>query len=214
MLLFSENLQTANVTSEFTVTADGSAVRVTHVARVNSNHAHFSLTVSPLIRQGQAVVVTYTDPSTGNDTNAIQDAAGNDAATFTTGMNSVPAVTNGSTVVPIAPGAPTGLTATASGTTTINLSWTAPADNGGRVITGYKIEVSSDSGATWTDRVANTSSTTTTYAHTGLAAGATRHYRVSAINTIGTGLPSNIDNATTTTTPRRWRTRFRTSQRR
>ena len=198
VLLFSENLQTANVTSEFTVTADGSAVRVTHVARVNSNHAHFSLTVSPLIRQGQAVVVTYTDPSTGNDTNAIQDAAGNDAATFTTGMNSVPAVTNGSTVVPIAPGAPTGLTATASGTTTINLSWTAPADNGGRVITGYKIEVSSDSGATWTDRVANTSSTTTTYAHTGLAAGATRHYRVSAINTIGTGLPSNIDNATTT----------------
>ena len=113
-------------------------------------------------------------------------------------MNGVPSVTNGSTVAATAPGAPTGLTATASGTTTINLSWTAPADNGGRVITGYKIEVSSDSGATWTDRVADTSSTTTTYAHTGLAGGNTRHYRVSAINTIGTGLPSNIDNATTT----------------
>ena len=98
---------------------------------------------------------------------------------------------------PTAPGAPSGLTATASGTTQINLSWTAPADNGGRVITGYKIEVSSDSGSTWTDRVANTSSSTTTYAHTGLAAGTTRHYRVSAINTVGTGAPSNIDNATT-----------------
>ena len=98
-----------------------------------------------------------------------------------------------------APGAPTGLTATASGSTQINLSWTAPADNGGRVITGYKIEVSSDSASTWSDLVANTSSTTTTYAHTGLAGATTRHYRVSAINTIGTGTASNVDSATTGT---------------
>ena len=97
------------------------------------------------------------------------------------------------------PGAPTGLTATASGTTTINLSWTAPADDGGRVITGYKIEISSDSASTWTTHVANTSSTTTTNAHTGLAAGATRHYRVSAINIFGAGTASNVDSATTDT---------------
>ena len=113
-------------------------------------------------------------------------------------MNGVPSVNNGSTVAATAPGAPTGLSATASGSTQINLSWTAPADNGGRVITGYKIESSSDGGSNWSDLVANTSSTTTTYAHTGLAGATTRHYRVSAINTIGTGLPSNIDNATTT----------------
>ena len=42
--------------------------------------------------------ITYTDPTNGNDTNAIQDTAGNDVATFTTGMNSVPAVTNNSTI--------------------------------------------------------------------------------------------------------------------
>ena len=66
-------------------------------------------------------------------------------------MNSVPAVTNNSTVAPTAPGAPTGLTATASGTTQIDLSWTAPADNGGRVITGYKIEISPNGTDTWTD---------------------------------------------------------------
>ena len=98
-----------------------------------------------------------------------------------------------------APGAPTRLTATASGTTTINLSWTAPASNGGSAITGYKIEVSSDGGSNWTDLVANTDSTATTYAHTGLADGDTRHYRVSAINSVGTGLPSNVDDATTDT---------------
>ena len=154
------------------------------------------ISVSPTIRQGQDVVVTYTDPTiAGDDANAIQDIAGNDAATFTTGSGGVPPVTNSSTVVTTAPGAPTGLTATASGTT-INLSWTAPASNGGATISGYKIEVSSDGGSNWTDLVADTNSPATTYPHTGLAAGATRHYRVSAINTAGTGGSSNVANAT------------------
>ena len=98
------------------------------------------------------------------------------------------------------PGAPTGLTATASGTTAIDLSWSAPASTGGSAITGYKIEVSPDGTSGWTDQVADTSSTATTYAHTGLTAGTTRHYRVSGINTQGTGTPSNVDSATTGTT--------------
>ena len=98
------------------------------------------------------------------------------------------------------PGAPTGLTATASGTTAINLSWSAPATTGGSAITGYKIEVSPNGTSGWTDQVANTNSTATTYAHTGLAAGDTRHYRVSAINANGTGVPSNVDSATTAST--------------
>ena len=110
--------------------------------------------------------------------------------------SNVDSATTGTTV----PGAPTGLTATASGTTQIDLSWSAPASTGGSAITGYKIEVSSNGGSSWTDQVANTNSTTTTYAHTGLAAGSTRHYRVSAINANGTGTASNVDSATTGTT--------------
>ena len=103
----------------------------------------------------------------------------------------------GRTTATSAPGAPTGLTATASGTTQIDLSWSAPASTGGSAITGYKIEVSSNGTSSWTNLVANTNNTTTTYAHTGLTAGATRHYRVSAINANGTGVPSNVANATT-----------------
>ena len=95
-----------------------------------------------------------------------------------------------------APGAPTGLTATANGQTRIDLSWTAPLDDGGSNITGYKIEVSTN-GSTWSDLVANTNSTSTSYSHTSLTAGSTRHYRVSAINSVGTGTASNVDNATT-----------------
>ena len=182
--------------SAFTVTADGIAL----AARGASVVGALALSVSPRIRQGQVVVITYTDSTTGDDANAIQDSTGNDAASFTTGMSGVPAVTNNSTRAAVAPDAPTGLTATASGTTTINLSWTAPVDNGGSVITGYKIKVSTDSGSTWTDQVANTASTTTTYEHTGLAASTTRHYRVSAINSIGTGTtPSDVVDATTGT---------------
>ena len=200
-LTFSEDLQefTLPPASAFTVTADGSAVTVSIGIHHSAFLDIFSILVSPIIRQGQTVVVTYTDPSTGDDTNAIQDAAGNDAATFTTGMSGVPAVTNTSTQAVVAPDAPTGLTATASGTTTINLSWTAPASDGGSAITGYKIEVSTDSGATWTDQVANTASTTTTYEHTGLAASTRRDYRVSAINSIGTSTSSDAANATTGT---------------
>ena len=101
------------------------------------------------------------------------------------------------TVAATVPGAPTSLSATASGATTIDLSWTAPADNGGSAVTGYKIEVSPNGTSNWTNLVADTNSTT--YAHTGLAAGTTRHYRVSAINSIGTSTPSDVANATTGT---------------
>ena len=127
---------------------------------------------------------------------------------FTDDLNNPETLTSAATAAVSAaatsvPGAPTGLTATASGTTAINLSWTAPGSTGGSAITGYNIEVSPNGTSGWTDQVANTNSTATTYAHTGLAVGDTRHYRVSAINTNGAGTASNVANATTgqTTVP-------------
>ena len=94
------------------------------------------------------------------------------------------------------PGAPQNLTATANGQTQIDLSWSAPSGVGGSPITGYQIEVSTDRTA-WSDLVANTGSTATNYSHTGLTAGTTRHYRVSAINSAGTGPASNVAVGTT-----------------
>ena len=106
-------------------------------------------------------------------------------------------IVNATTDAASVPDAPTGLTATASGSTQIHLSWTAPSNDGGATITGYQIELSTDAGANWSDLVANTGTTSTTYTHTGLLSGTTYHYRISAINAAGTGNPSNIDNATT-----------------
>ena len=96
-LAFSEDLQSANLppAAAFTVTAGGSAVTVTGVA-AESTADVLQITVSPLIGQGQTVVVAYEDPTAVDDANAIQDAAGNDTPDFTTGSGSVPAVTNNS----------------------------------------------------------------------------------------------------------------------
>ena len=96
------------------------------------------------------------------------------------------------------PGAPEGLTAAVNGQTRIDLSWTAPSDDGGADITGYKIEVSPN-GSSWSDLEANTRSTSTSYSHSSLTAGSTRHYRVSAINSVGTGPASNVVTGTTET---------------
>jgi len=92
---------------------------------------------------------------------------------------------------------PTGLEATAASSSQINLSWTAPSDNGGSVIIGYKIERSIDNGSTWSTIVSNTGSVETTYSDTGLASNTTYTYRVSAINSVGTSNPSNMSSATT-----------------
>ena len=95
---------------------------------------------------------------------------------------------------PTVPAAPV-LTATANGETQIDLSWTVP-DTGGRALDKYSIDVSADGGTTWGPQ-ADVGSAITTYSHTGLTGGTTRHYRVAAVNPIGTGAWSNVDSATT-----------------
>ena len=95
------------------------------------------------------------------------------------------------------PGKPTGLAATAMARHQIDLSWTAPEQDGGADISGYQIEVSDDGGSGWTDVIADTGTDATTYEHTGLRPNTTLYYRVSAINSEGTSPASDTANATT-----------------
>ena len=183
----------AALAGAFSVTADGADLPISGVVTFGGSPVSgllISLVSGTAIYQNQIVTVSYNKTTVGTD--ALEDDASNEAATFTDF-----AATNNSTQAPTVPGAPTALMAGGSSETQIDLSWTAPADNGGAAISGYRIEVSADAGTTWTDLDADTGTTSVTYSHTGLTGGTTRHYRVSAINAIGTGAASDVGNATT-----------------
>ena len=80
--------------TRFSVTADGSTVTVGElVFRDEGGRVYRTLrlqNLSPTITHGQAVIVSYADLTIGDDTRAvIQDLAGNDVASFTTGSGGV-----------------------------------------------------------------------------------------------------------------------------
>ena len=105
----------------------------------------------------------------------------------------------GTTAPPVVPGAPQHLTAgVAVDEARVDLSWTAPISSGGAPILGYKIESSDDGGDPWVE-VYTTTGAATSYTDLGTDAngptfgvGVMRHYRVSAINSVGVGPPSNV----------------------
>ena len=85
------------------------------------------------------------------------------------------------------PGAPTSFTATAASSSSINLSWAAPANNGGAAITSYTLK----RGATTIYTGAGTSVT-----DTGLSPATGYSYTVLATNSVGDG-PTASASATT-----------------
>jgi hypothetical protein len=94
--------------------------------------------------------------------------------------------------------APANLTATAPGSTQINLSWTAATETGG-TIANYLIE--SCSGAGCSNFVQVGTSTTTTFNNTGLTASTSYSYHVRATDGTNFSAYSSTANATTLSAP-------------
>ena len=90
----------ARLASAFAVTADGAGVAVSGLTASSADQ--LTLVLPGVIFQGQAVTLTYTDPTPGDDAVALQDILGNETPTFTTGRNGVPDVINNSAItVPV-----------------------------------------------------------------------------------------------------------------
>lgn len=96
------------------------------------------------------------------------------------------------------PSAPTGLTATASSSSVIGLSWTAVTPPANCTISSYSVYQSTTSGFTPSPSTLIASGVTgTTYSNTGLAASTTYYYVVEALDADGTSLASTQASATT-----------------
>ena len=92
-LIFNKNLGSPSPPkSAFSITADGSPISIGNITRGNSGLLNL-LSLSPVIGKGQRVRLEYTDPTTGDDSNAIQDTDGVDAASFTVTVGNQSTVT-------------------------------------------------------------------------------------------------------------------------
>ena len=80
----------------------------------------------------------------------------------------------------------------------INLSWSMPIDSDSpSPLLGYKIESKTSEESDYSILVTNTGNASiTSYSHTGLTAGLTYQYRVSAINSFGESMSSDMVEAT------------------
>jgi large repetitive protein len=148
-------------------------------------------------------VIQYSSNSGGSWT-TFPHAASSSASITVTGLSTIPyvfriaavnSVGQGSytaataSVTPSAvatvPGAPTGVTGTV-GSSQVSLSWTAPANIGGSLLTDYTITYSSNNWASSTT-FPHTASTATSIVVTGLTNGTTYQFKVAAVNSVGQG---------------------------
>jgi PKD repeat protein len=204
---------TSNVT--ITVSAVGSPLAATASATPTSGQVPLNVAFTGTATGGTPPYGYSWNFGDGSATSTLQNpshtynSAATYAATLTVTDSSAPVKTATSNVTitasPIAgapPGAPTGLTASA-GNAQISLSWAAPASNGGVSITSYRVYRGSSTGTETLLTAGGCSGlgAVLSCTDTGLSNAQAYFYKVSAVNAIGEGVPSNEASATPVANP-------------
>jgi hypothetical protein len=163
------------------VTQNGYAVAVSTAVVSGST---IVLTLANSIDQGRAVLITYTDPTSGNDSTATQDLVGNDAATFT-----AQTVANNSTVItiPDKPAVPTAVAGNAQATVSVTAAIT------GGTPTSYTVTASPQ--VSGVDKTCTVNGASGSCVVTGLTNGVAYTFRSVAINVIGSSALSDTSTA-------------------
>ena len=103
---------------------------------------------------------------------------------------------------PVKPAPPTGVAITTEGNGELTVGWTAPTENGGSDITGYKVQWKSGTQSFGTARSTLTADgAATSYTIPSLTNGTEYTVRVLAVNSVGDSAASNTDTGTPSTTP-------------
>jgi fibronectin type 3 domain-containing protein len=185
LLHFAETYFTAKGDREFDVAINGTAVLT-------------NLDIYGTVGANAALLETFT---------ATANSSGDIVIAFTAGAANQPVVSGieireTSTSCSTDPSAPNGLTATASSSSAIGLSWTAVTPPANCTISSYSVYGSTTSGFTPSSSNLIASGVTgTIYTNTGLAASTTYYYVVKALDAEGTSAPSTQASAETSAPP-------------
>jgi fibronectin type 3 domain-containing protein len=175
LLHFAETYFTAKGDREFDVSINGTTVltNLDIYATVGTNAALLETFTATANSSGQ-MVIAFSDGAANQPVVSGIEIRGSSSGSCST-----------------IPSAPTGLTATATSSSAIGLSWTAVTPPANCTITSYSVYSSTTSGFTPSSSTLIASGvTTSTYANTGLAASTTYYYVVEAVDAEGSSAAS------------------------
>lgn len=147
--------------------ANGSAISDYIIESSSNNGSSWSTLSESVSTERTAELVGLTRGSTYLIRVTAVNGEGNSVASSS--LSAIPAVK---------PLAPTNIVVNSRTTTSISISWTAP-DNGGRAITGYYIQRSTDAGANWAS-ILLTPNDQAAFFNQSLSTGVSYYYRVAA----------------------------------
>jgi fibronectin type 3 domain-containing protein len=154
----------------------------------SSNLVASGVTGTTYTNTGLAASTTYYYIVEASDADGSSGPSGQASSTTESGSGSCSAV----------PSAPTGLTATASSSSAIGLSWSAVTPPVNCTITSYNVYGSTTSGFTpGSGNLIASGVTGTTYSDSGLSASTTYYYVVETVDAEGASAPSAQESATT-----------------